>query len=72
VNRSSPDSTLKPSGTLARMALIWAMLPLASFSATMLGTSESRLTVLAAMFEPVRLGTLYTTMGMSTALAIAS
>ena len=55
---SSPLRTSNPSGLLAMMFWIWAMLPLASFTPTIPGSSASLSMVSTLMLEPVLPGML--------------
>ena len=58
VMASSPEKTRKCSGTALQISAICAMLPLASFTPMILGTSASRANVPGSMLAPVRPGTL--------------
>ena len=53
------------------MSWIWAMFPLASLTPSMPSISASLIMVSEVMLDPVLPGMLYTTMGMSTASAMA-
>src|SRR5258705_487882 len=68
---SSPESTANPSGRPTRMSVICGRLPEASFVATKPPPLASSSVVDASMLQPVRLGTLYRTIGRPTASAIA-
>ena len=67
---SSPDSTVKP-GAACRICCARPIEPVASLMATMPGSRASAATVAGRRSTPVRPGTLYSTIGRSTASAMA-
>ena len=71
VMASSPESTMKSAGTSLSTVAIWPMLPLASFTPTMLSILARRASVAGSTLTPVRPCTLYTTMGRRVDAAIA-
>ena len=72
VRPSSPLRTANPSGLRARICCIWDMLPLASLTPAMPGSSARRMRTSVPMLDPVLPGMLYTIIGMSTAASIAA
>jgi hypothetical protein len=68
---SSPDRTMKPGGAARQTSQIWVMLPEASFTPTTFGRVARRERVAGSTLQPVRPGTLYTTMGSGVASPIA-
>jgi hypothetical protein len=58
VSASSPESTMKSSGTDAQISHIWVTFPEASFTATTLPIAARRTKVTGSTFTPVRPGTL--------------
>ena len=68
---SLPQYTATPSPQVRARSVIWRRLPEASFTAQRFGCFASSATVSASRFTPVRPGTLYMMIGMSTASATA-